>query len=172
MSPLHSGLYLHFKSLKELFSLVGKAWCRQQKPWTIGKFSDGISFYLATMWLVGTYGTTLSANQRIVTTEPILRWFCAFSRAWQHLTAASSFFLQLYPFTGLCWPSVWLARLQNSRVFFSKSVKKSVKRGVRVLRARSARASHALSSLNWQAFSLLISTYRIFWLCASSKGRR
>ena len=28
--------------------------------------------------------------------------------------------------------------------FFSKSVKKSVKRGVRVLRARSARASHAL----------------------------
>ena len=34
-------------------------------------------------------------------------------------------------------------RLQNSRFFFSKSVKKSVKRGVRVLRARSARASHA-----------------------------
>ena len=34
-------------------------------------------------------------------------------------------------------------RLQNSRVFFSKSVQKSVKRGVRVLRARSARASHA-----------------------------
>ena len=28
-------------------------------------------------------------------------------------------------------------------VFFSKSVKNSVKRGVRVLRARSARASHA-----------------------------
>ena len=34
-------------------------------------------------------------------------------------------------------------RLQNSRVFFSKSVKKSVKRGVRVLRARSAQASHS-----------------------------
>ena len=30
-----------------------------------------------------------------------------------------------------------LIRLQNSRFFFSKSVKKSVKRGVRVLRARS-----------------------------------
>ena len=29
-------------------------------------------------------------------------------------------------------------RLQNSRFFFSKSVKKSAKRGVRVLRARSA----------------------------------
>ena len=29
-------------------------------------------------------------------------------------------------------------------VFFSKSVKKSVKRGVRVLRARSARVSHAI----------------------------
>ena len=36
-----------------------------------------------------------------------------------------------------------ISRLQNSRVFFSKSVKKSVKRGVRVLHARSARASHA-----------------------------
>ena len=34
-------------------------------------------------------------------------------------------------------------RLQNSRFFFSKSVKKSVKRGVKGLRARSARASHA-----------------------------
>ena len=36
----------------------------------------------------------------------------------------------------------FLPRLQNSRVFFSKSVRKSVKRGVRVLHARSARASH------------------------------
>ena len=36
-----------------------------------------------------------------------------------------------------------MIRLQNSRGFFSKSVKKSVKRGVRVLRARSSRASHA-----------------------------
>ena len=35
------------------------------------------------------------------------------------------------------------SRLQNSRFFFSKSVKKTVKRGVRVLRPRSARASHA-----------------------------
>ena len=34
--------------------------------------------------------------------------------------------------------------MQNSRVFFSsKSVKNSVKRGVRVLSARSAQASHA-----------------------------
>ena len=32
--------------------------------------------------------------------------------------------------------------------------------------------SHTRSSLDWQAFSLLISTYHIFWLCASSKGRR
>ena len=108
VTPLHSGLYLHFKSLKKFFCLVGKAWCRQQKPLTIEKFSDGISFYLATIWLVGTYGTTLSANQRIITTEPI-RWFHAFSRAWQHLTAACWFFLQVYPFIGLCWPSVWLA---------------------------------------------------------------
>ena len=37
-----------------------------------------------------------------------------------------------------------IRRLQNSRFFFSKSVKKSVKRGVRFVRARSARASHAL----------------------------
>ena len=35
------------------------------------------------------------------------------------------------------------SRLQNSRFFFSKSVKKTVKRGVRVLCARSAQASHA-----------------------------
>jgi len=34
-------------------------------------------------------------------------------------------------------------RLQNSRFFLSKSVKKSVKHGVRVLRARSVRASQA-----------------------------
>ena len=36
--------------------------------------------------------------------------------------------------------------------FFSKSVKKSVKRGVRVLRARSARASHAPVSLSVFSF--------------------
>ena len=34
-------------------------------------------------------------------------------------------------------------RLQNSRFFFSKSVKKSVKRALRILHARSARALHA-----------------------------
>ena len=34
-------------------------------------------------------------------------------------------------------------RLRSSRFFFSKSVKKSVKRDVRVLRERSVRASHA-----------------------------
>ena len=121
MAPLHSRLYLHFKSLKKLFSLVGNAWCRQQKELTNGKFRDGISFYRTTFWLVGTYGTTLSANQRIITTEPILRWFYAFSRAWQHLTAACSFLLQVYPFIGLCWPSVWLVRLQNSRFFLKIS---------------------------------------------------
>ena len=36
--------------------------------------------------------------------------------------------------------------------FFSKSVKKSVKRGVRVLRARSARASHARRALRSRPF--------------------
>ena len=40
--------------------------------------------------------------------------------------------------------SSWKCRPQNSRFFLSKSVKKSVKRGVRVLRARSALASHSL----------------------------
>ena len=39
---------------------------------------------------------------------------------------------------------VILFRLQNSLFFFSKSVRKSVKRGVRVLHTRSARAAHAL----------------------------
>ena len=42
-------------------------------------------------------------------------------------------------------------RLQNSRVFFSKSVKKSVKRGVRVLRERSVRASDARLSRSLSA---------------------
>ena len=46
--------------------------------------------------------------------------------------------IRIYDFN--CWSR---SRLQNSRVFFSKSVKKSVKRGVRVLRGRSALASHA-----------------------------
>ena len=40
--------------------------------------------------------------------------------------------------------SSWKCRPQNSRFFLSKSVKKSVKRGVRVLRVRSALASHSL----------------------------
>ena len=44
------------------------------------------------------------------------------------------------------------SRLKNSRFFFSKSVKKSVKRGARVLRAQSARASHACRAC--QAFCL------------------
>ena len=39
--------------------------------------------------------------------------------------------------------NIIVRRLQNSRFFFSKSVKKSVKRGVRVLHAQSAQASHA-----------------------------
>ena len=56
-------------------------------------------------------------------------------------------------------------RLQNSRFFFSKSVKKSVKRGVRVLRARSARASHtrrafcSLFSASFQTFCLTARAY-------------
>ena len=44
------------------------------------------------------------------------------------------------------------SRLKNSRFSFSKSVKKSVKRGARVLRAQSARASHACRAC--QAFCL------------------
>ena len=55
-----------------------------------------------------------------------------------------------------------LLRLQNSRFFFSKSLKKSVKRGVRVLRAWSARASYArserkkrLSPVSLSVFSLV-----------------
>ena len=43
--------------------------------------------------------------------------------------------------------------------FFSKSVKKSVKRGVRVLRARSARASHAPFSASFQTFGLTARAY-------------
>ena len=46
-------------------------------------------------------------------------------------------------------------RLQNSRFFSSKSVKKSVKRAVRVLRARSALASHA-PQVSLFVFSLVL----------------
>ena len=48
-------------------------------------------------------------------------------------------------------------RLQNSRVFFSfsKSVKISVKRGVRVLCAQSARASKRLSPVSLSVFCLV-----------------
>ena len=49
-------------------------------------------------------------------------------------------------------------RPQNSRVFFSKSVKKSVKRGVRVLRARSAQ-SRSLFSASFQTFCLTARAY-------------
>ena len=48
-------------------------------------------------------------------------------------------------------------RLQNSRFFFWKSVKKSVKRGLRVLRARSALAS--LFSASFQTFCLTARAY-------------
>ena len=56
-------------------------------------------------------------------------------------------------------------RLQNSRFFFSKLVKKSVKRCVRVLRARSARVSHvspqsrSLFSVSFQTFCLTARAY-------------
>ena len=50
----------------------------------------------------------------------------------------------------------WRHRLQNSRFFFffSKSVKKLVKHSLRVLRARSARASHVLRQPRPQGFFL------------------
>ena len=60
-------------------------------------------------------------------------------------------------------------------VFSSKSVKKSVKRGVRVLRARSARASHARraceareKSVSPQSRSLFSASFQTFCLTARS----
>ena len=53
-------------------------------------------------------------------------------------------------------------RLQNSRFFFSKSVKKSVKRGVGVLRARSAQASLS------QSRSLFSASFKTF--CLTARG--
>ena len=47
---------------------------------------------------------------------------------------------------------LYVLRLQNSRFFSSKSVNKSVKRGARVLRARSARASHARGACEARVF--------------------
>ena len=65
-------------------------------------------------------------------------------------------------------------RLQNSRFFFSKSVKKSVKRGARVLRAPSARASHARmacearekKTVSPQSRSLFSASFQTFCLTA------
>ena len=55
-------------------------------------------------------------------------------------------------------------RLQNSR-FFLKISKESVKRGVRVLRARSARASHA-RSVSSQSHSPFSASFQTFCLTA------
>ena len=49
-----------------------------------------------------------------------------------------------------------IIRLQNSCFFSSKSVKKSVKRDVRVLRARRARASHALRACKAREKNVLL----------------
>ena len=64
-------------------------------------------------------------------------------------------------------------RLQNSRFFFSKSVKNSAKRGVRVLSARSARASHARKAcetrdknLSPHSRSLFSASFQTFCLTA------
>ena len=84
---------------------------------------------------------------------------------------------------GLC-RSDWIMshnRLQNCQVFFSESVKKSVKRGVRVLRARSAQASHAqracvarrfLASLPSLALCFQPRTGYFVWLLARSWIRK
>ena len=59
--------------------------------------------------------------------------------------------------------------------FFSKSVKKSVKRGVRVLRARSSRASHARRAASFQTFCLTaradLNTQKYGLFCSLGKKR-
>ena len=60
-------------------------------------------------------------------------------------------------------------RLQNSRVFFLESVKKSVKRAVRVLRARSARASFQTFRLTTRAY-LNTQKYGLFCSLAARGG--
>ena len=59
------------------------------------------------------------------------------------------------------------SRLQNSRVFFSKSVKKFGKRGVRVFRAQGALASHA-RSVSPQSRSLFSASFQTF--CLTSRA--
>ena len=61
---------------------------------------------------------------------------------------------------------VYLDRLWWRFFFFSKSVKKSVKRGVRVLRARSARASHA-RSVSPQSGFLFSASFQTFCFTAN-----
>ena len=83
-------------------------------------------------------------------------------------------------YAGFARPRVqFLINMQTVKqsVFFSKSVKKSVKRGVRVLRARSARASHArracearekkrIFSVSPQSRSLFSASFQTFCLTA------
>ena len=74
--------------------------------------------------------------------------------------------------TRLTWLTYF--RLQNSRFLFSKSVKKLVKCAVRVLRARSARTSHARGAcetrekktVSPQARSLFSASFQTFCLTA------
>ena len=75
------------------------------------------------------------SRHRFVTLFPgVFLFGKTFFKSWCHVQ---------FIISSICCASPIDFRLQNSRFFLSKSVKKSVKRGVRVLRVRSARASHA-----------------------------
>ena len=68
---------------------------------------------------------------------------------------------------------IFYPRLQNSRFFFSKSVKKSVKRGVRVLRARSERKKTVfLASLPSLALCFQPRSRPFVWLLARTWIRK
>ena len=66
---------------------------------------------------------------------------CHFNGSRNHEIHRSAFRVGVHVRTRPCLPKC--VRLQNSRVFFSKSVKKSVKRGVRGLSAKRASLEYA-----------------------------
>ena len=92
----------------------------------------------------------------------------------QFYVYARSFYIAFISFTDVNFTRIYNQKLicvsgnldcKTVSFFFSKSVKKSVKRGVRVLRARSSRASHAhIFSVSPQSRSLFSASFQTFCL--------
>ena len=70
-----------------------------------------------------------------------------------------------------CYSALLRYKTAKQSVFFSKSVKTSVKRGVRVLRARSARASHARRACKARKKTVFLASFSSLALCFQPRSR-